>query len=319
MKYLETKFEDYLVKNKEINLHPYLEKKYKDIYKNNQPNNIIFYGSPGIGKYTQAIRYISKYSKSKLKYERKINIISNKKEYNFKISDIHFEIDMNLLGCNAKLLWNDFYYHVIDIISSRPGHTGIILCKNFHKIHSELLDIFFSYMQSSSCKKINLKYIIITESLGFIPENITKRTNIVQLKRPSKNMYSKITKTKIDKETNINHIVNIKNITNNIYQLQEIERKICHKLIHLIDNYKKSQFIVIREVIYEMFIYQLNVYNCIWYILSHYISNKKLNKDNTHHITKNLYTILKYYNNNYRPIYHIETIVYMLCNIIHEL
>ena len=84
-------------------------------------------------------------------------------------------------------------------------------------------------------------------------------------------------------------------------------------------DYKKSQFIVIREVIYEMFIYQLNVYNCIWYILSHYISNKKLNKDNTHHITKNLYTILKYYNNNYRPIYHIETIVYMLCNIIHEL
>ena len=102
-------------------------------------------------------------------------------------------------------------------------------------------------------------------------------------------------------------------------QEQEGEKKICHKLIHLIDNYKTSQFIVFREVIYEMFIYQLNVYQCIWYVLSHYISNKKLNKENIEYITNNLYTILKFYNNNYRPIYHIETLVYMLCNIIHEL
>ena len=132
-------------------------------------------------------------------------------------------------------------------------------------------------------------------------------------------MYGKITKTKIDKHTNINNIVNIKNITNNIYQLQESEKKICHKLIDLIDNYKTSQFIVFREVIYEMFIYQLNVYQCIWYVLSHYILTKNLNKENIKYIINNLYTILKFYNNNYRPIYHIETLVYMLCNIIHEL
>ena len=41
-----------------------------------------------------------------LKYERKMKFnFQNKREFLIKISDIHFEIDMELLGCNAKLLW----------------------------------------------------------------------------------------------------------------------------------------------------------------------------------------------------------------------
>ena len=319
MKYQETKLEDYIIQNTDINLHPYIESKNKALYKNSNIHNIIFYGPPGIGKYTQALKYICKFSNTNLKYERKINLISNKKEYNFKISDIHFEIDMALLGCNAKLLWNDFYYHVIDIISSRPGHRGIILCKNFHKIHSELLDIFFSYMQTSSCRNIDLKYIITTESIGFIPENITKRTNIIPVKRPSKNMYNNITKTKIPKNINTNNIINIKNISNTIYNLQEPEKKICKKLIDLIDLYDGANFLQIRDVIYELFIYQLNIYNCIWFITNYYIDKKKLDTDNIQPLLYDLYKILKYFNNNYRPIYHIETYIYILIKIIHEL
>ena len=49
---------------------------------------------------------------------------------------------MDLLGCNARLLWNNIYKAILDILSSRTGHSGIIVCKNFHKIHNELLDIF---------------------------------------------------------------------------------------------------------------------------------------------------------------------------------
>ena len=58
-----------------------------------------------IGKYTQSLMFIKKFSQSNLKYERKININFNpKKSFIFKLSDIHFEIDMELLGCNAKVL-----------------------------------------------------------------------------------------------------------------------------------------------------------------------------------------------------------------------
>ena len=110
MKYLESSFIDYVKSVEKCNLHPELAKdlslfpeKMEDL------PNIIFYGPKGVGKYSQVLHLIKKYSPSKLKYERKMNI-RHKREHVFKISDIHFEIDMELLGCNAKILWNIIYY-----------------------------------------------------------------------------------------------------------------------------------------------------------------------------------------------------------------
>ena len=41
-------------------------------------------------------------------------------------------------------------------LSARTNGTGIIVCKNFDHIHSELLEIFYSYMQTLLTHK-NLK------------------------------------------------------------------------------------------------------------------------------------------------------------------
>ena len=96
MKFHETHFEEYIKKE---NLHPKLEK----IYNNNFPKtinklgNLIFFGPSGVGKYTQMLNSIKKYSPSELKYEKKLSLTFNKQQYFFKISDIHFEIDMSLL------------------------------------------------------------------------------------------------------------------------------------------------------------------------------------------------------------------------------
>ena len=129
MKFLEFTFDDYLsTLENEGSLHPQLQKAY-DSFPNKIDNfrNLIIYGPKGSGKYTQALASICKYSPTKLKYTRKFTITSNKNDYNFKMSDIHFEVDMYLLGCNAKQLWNDIYVHVIDILSSRSASsTGII-------------------------------------------------------------------------------------------------------------------------------------------------------------------------------------------------
>ena len=103
-------------------------------------NNMIFYGPSGTGKYSQVLYSIQKYSPTNLKYERKINInLQKKTHYSFQISDIHFEIDMSLLGCNARIVWNEIYHHILDILSTRTGHSGIIVCKNFHNIHAYIL------------------------------------------------------------------------------------------------------------------------------------------------------------------------------------
>ena len=96
-------------------------------------NNLILYGPSGTGKYTQALNYIKRFSPTNLRFERKMNFnYDSKSDFIFKISDIHFEIDMSLLGCKAKLVFNDLYYHILDVLSSRPNGSGIILCKNFH-------------------------------------------------------------------------------------------------------------------------------------------------------------------------------------------
>ena len=51
--------------------------------------------------------------------KKKITLTYNKSLFYFKISDIHYEIDMSLLGCNDKQLWFDIYNQITDIISAK--------------------------------------------------------------------------------------------------------------------------------------------------------------------------------------------------------
>jgi Cdc6-like AAA superfamily ATPase len=191
MKFYETHFEEYITTNQNLNLHPKLDKVFKKFPNSIQDfKNIIFYGPSGIGKYTQMLKCIKRYSPSELKYEKKISVNFNKIPYFFKISDIHYEIDMSLLGCNSKLLWHEIYQQIIDIISAKPEKYGIIVCKSFQNIHSELLDNFYSYMQQININ-IHLKYIILTEEISFIPDNILNCCEVIHISRPKKNLYNK--------------------------------------------------------------------------------------------------------------------------------
>jgi hypothetical protein len=126
MKFFETHFEEYVNENMKMNLHPKLNKIYdkfpETLY---ELKNLIFFGPKGTGKYTQMLKSIKKYSPSELKYEKKISITYNKQPFFFKISDIHFEIDMSLLGCNSKLLWHEIYQQIIDIISTKTEKMGM--------------------------------------------------------------------------------------------------------------------------------------------------------------------------------------------------
>jgi hypothetical protein len=309
LKLFETTFDDYI--NKKINLHPYLNTKTKI------SKNVIFYGETGIGKYTQVLNYIKDYSPTSLKYERKIKITKYKKDYIFKISDIHFEIDMELLGCNAKVLWNEIYYQIIDIISSRENKYGIIVCKNFHCIHNELLDIFYSYMQSLIHKNITVDYIFITEQISFVPQNILSRCSVVSLKRPTKTAYNKCIKNKITKD--FNNITNIKLFKLKNHEINCVFDNVCNKIIISIENYNDIDFVEFRDDIYNMFIFQLDINECVWTIIKHFVVTKKINKCNAKDILLKTYIFFKYFNNNYRPIYHLEKIFFYICKEIHDI
>tara|TARA_B100000424_G_scaffold205315_1_gene162372 strand:- start:285 stop:1367 length:1083 start_codon:yes stop_codon:yes gene_type:complete len=353
MKYYESTFEDYINAISKKNIHPDLLNIIN--YTSNEiqkTKNLIFYGPSGVGKYSQILLFLKKFSPSKLKYENRILATTEKNEYKYKISDIHYEIDMSLLGCNSKIIWHEIFCQIIDIVSMKTNKFGFIVCKNFHLIHSELLEIFYSYIQQINYSSANIciKFIIVTEHISFLPNKILNVCNIIDVKKPNQSQYlnfnsqqiqkneikytnelikNRISKNKNYINTNVNKLIKNSDLTK-ISNLKDIKyfdllflksKKIrdlpinsfdiiCNKIIDIIIKKNEIDFMELRNHLYDMLTYNLDIIECIWYILKNLITLDLLDKKNISCIINDLYSQLKYYNNNYRPIYHLEIIIY---------
>lgn len=320
MKFLESTFNEYIQEVERINMHKYVRSLLKQYKTFSDLNHLILYGNCGIGKYSQALYLLSTFSKTKLKYEKKCSIpFQNKGIYNFKLSDIHYEVDFEQLGCNAKTLWNDLYQQIIDIVSTKPEKQGIILCKNFHTIDVELMDVFYHYI-TNDINNCTIKFIFITECISFLPNSILDICDKLHMKRPSKIMYNKILPTKSNKLTiETSSIKNIKNIKQNdtIY-FNENYNTFCDSIIDELITSKINLY-VLREKLYALLIYQFNIYDCFWYIINTLYERKNLKFEDSTQISIELYKFFYFYNNNYRPIFHLENFCLYLCKQIHGL
>lgn len=317
MKFLNIHFDDYIQNSNKISLHPPIKTKFTTFPTDiSDLKNAILYGPSGVGKYSQMLNMIKMYSPSELKYEKKLTVVYNKVNYYFKISDVHFEIDMALLGCNSKLLWNDIYTNIIDILSARTNKVGIIVCKNFHKIHSELLECFYSYIQQNNTS-IKLVYCIISESVSFIPDNIINNFHIISIPRPTRSNYNKILDKKLPQNYDISTIQNIKSIVTETNSFNVNINNYIDHLYHLISNPESLHFTNFRDVIYDIFIYDMEIGHVILCLLKKMIENNDINPELLSTIYLDTFSFLQYYNNNYRPIYHLEKYLYSLINKIH--
>jgi len=404
MKFFETHFEEYIQSLTKYNLHPEMPSIYNSFPdKLSSLQNIIFYGPKGIGKYSQALSCIQKYSHSDLKYEKRLSVIYNKETFFIKISDVHFEVDLSLLGCNSKHIWNEIYNQIIDVVSARTDTNAIILCKYFNKIHSELLDTFYSYMQRID--NVTIKFILITDHISFIPDNIINHCHVINLGRPSLAMYNKclelsmnvsgglglykeeedsscilrppppptpssstsshgpnhvhattqssacnvplgatslclgsgslsasasascistttpsnsISGLLLPSEYPLHEISNIKSLKANVHQLMNPYKMLCDKIVETIihpDIYLK--FLTFRDTLYDLLIYDLDLQECVFYMLERLITENHIKPVSISDILLKTYTFLQYYNNNYRPIYHLENWMFILIGHIH--
>ena len=89
------------------------------------------------------------------------------------------------------------------------------------------------------------------------------------------------------------------------------------KLYEMINNPNDLKFIQFRDVIYDIFIYDTDIGNVILLVLKKIFSNHSLSSDMISAIYLDTFSFLQFYNNNYRPIYHIEKFVYNIINKIH--
>jgi hypothetical protein len=334
MKFFESHYDEYVREVERLSLQPSVKKIMSSFPTDiTELPNIIFYGPSGVGKYSHALYMISKYSPSRMKYEKRMAVSYNKDTFFIKISDVHFEVDMALLGCNSKHIWNEIYNQINDIVSSRGSTTAFIMCKNFQKIHSELLETFYSYMHNDN-EFISLKFIIVTDHVSFIPDNVIQRCKMIPFKRPTMNAYNKclfgetssadayqvIKKTpiRITSKFDLDKITNIKALKANISELIVPHENICNSLIDIILSPSSHlKFDALRDILYDLLIYDINIQECVWFIIEKLIKTGALQPEYMDDIMIKMFVFFQYFNNNYRPIYHLENFILVLICKIH--
>jgi hypothetical protein len=202
--------------------------------------SIILYGPENSSKYKHAYDLLLPYSKSGLKYKRKIEITLNNEIYYYNISDVHFEIDFELLGTNENGLWNEFYSLVSNIVQTQTHlEFGVILCRNFQFIDQELLSIFYTFMRNPK-----IRFIFCTRYLSFLPSSLKEICKIIALKK----------------------------VGNEVYGNQY--KPYCDKIVEFIQF--GDDLFLLREYIYQLFTYNYDIHLCLQYIYFEILKTKRM-------------------------------------------
>jgi|SaaInlStandDraft_1057018.scaffolds.fasta_scaffold47877_1 hypothetical protein len=317
MKYHETHFQDYLKQKELYNVH-------EDRNVNNDSfiSHTLIYGPSGSGKYSESLKLIQNYSKTNLKMEKKMEYQTEKGTFFYKISDIHFEIDIDLLGCNAKQNLTDIFIQITEIVVLRPDRKGIILCKNFDKIHIEIVNLFYNFLyyeKTCNISNIELKFVILTNTISFIPYNILHICDIICLDKPNTAEYTKLLEVNA-KNTNATDISDYE--FTNLKELYYYKKQLNHNdnfdtisrniIQFILDCDSKTDLCEFRECLYEILTYNIDIEECFYFVLCYFSENELLNDNCVSEIIQDLNNKIKYYNNNYRPIYHIERLFYSI-------
>ena len=277
--------------------------------------NVIFYGPSGVGKYSQMLSYIVKYSPSDLKYNKKICVSFNKYDFFIRMSDIHYEVDMALIGCHSKNLWHEIYTHIIDILLTKQHKVGFLVCKNFHTTSIEIIDNFYNYMQR--LPYVDVKFIILTESISFIPDSIIQCCHIQRISRPTISTLNNCLKIGLPVYYDTSEIINIKQLQLSINKTHSGDI-ISDNIIKIILTIPLNLHIL-RERIYDIFVYNAPVQDIIWKITIKLIKTGKILPHNTTQLLYSLINCLRRFNNNYRPIFHIEHFILSMSLLIESL
>jgi hypothetical protein len=128
----------------------------------------------------------------------------------------------------------------------------------------------------------------------------------------------KETPTRLTSKFPLETIANIKALKSNMTELTEPHENICNCIVEIILSPEAQlKYDALRERLYDLLTYDINIQECIWFILRRLITNGSLLPEMMDDIMIQMYTFFQYFNNNYRPIYHLENFVLLLVCKIH--
>ena len=165
-------------------------------------------------------------------------------------------------------------------------------------------------MQSIEHQNIVFKFIILTEQISFIPKNILDRCQVISFSKPTKTNYKKLSNSITENKYNYTNLKNCISLIEDNFDYGD--KKIVNVLLEMIIHYKSIDYLVFRESCYDIFIYGLDLNEVIYTIISKLVERQLLKKNKIANVLNNYYHFLKYYNNNYRPIYHLEKFFFEL-------
>lgn len=295
--------------------------------------NYLVYGPMGCGKYTTAMNLIRPHSDSSLRMCKMLNVLFNKKTYYVQMSDVHFEVDMHMMGSSARLLWVHLFQIICDIVVLRKRRTAYVLCKNFNAITNDLLDIFQTYVSPSNRmnNKCNICFILLTDCISFVPNNILSIFTLLRVP-----IYTRDNGVALGWEVGENLKNSVAMGVDNLAELKaanafdphRYKRVILANVEEMIYNYCSENSLAMRNALYDVYIYNWNIYELIWRIFSRLmvkyddvLEGSARGRFHGRLISQCFYLndSFEMYNVNYRPILHIERMMISFVELIRSL
>ena len=242
-------------------------------------NHFILYDTNHMNNYACVLSQLKSQSQSDLKYSRKTVIAHNDKECTFITSDIHIEVDFELLGVNENAIFFELFKHVSENMILTKS-IFYIVCLHFNEMKQELLDVFHSFMNTSK-----IYIVMLTDEISFIPTSILS--------------HSVIKKNKVTNHSKYN---------------TEYEKRALF-LANWIINDNKGGLFIWREKLYELLIFNDNIHKSFSFIIQKLIEEGYIQEDKLDIVLDKYHEIIHKFNNNYRTIYHLEQFIVYLRNL----
>ena len=299
-------------------------------------HNKIFYATDESTSYNMIRQCIMTRNGDTLGHEHVIPIETSKMSYNMRISDTHYEVDIMLLGCNHKQLWDEIFVKIHDIIRSKPvgSRCGTVVARGFQHIHPDLHDVFYGYIQRmrhDHC--VDISFYLQTTCISFIHRNILDSCEHVNVKKrwamrdESNSPISKKSMCtppsplrKSLSSTKMKELVDSDNASYDIYNIMHV--KTCNELVDVIlTDYTVSKDIpmvfAVRDKLYDMMFMCLDPHMCMWCVVCSIIEALDSTDCEVFEMVDAYTRCFSGFNTNYRPIYHLERFIICMIRIVH--